>query len=327
MKQQHEPNTDWQGSPSAESAVELVEEQDAPFARQYQTHHFIRDHIDLHSAMYHQHLVAANQSISCIQPEHINLKLSKLSETSSSRSKIMPISGTGTITVVTKTTTTTTITGLPVVDVVAQQANALTHQHPDIQQASSPNSISSNSSVDDIDDTESVFEDVSSLQNHKSNNSDQSRQKNQVEEEGINKPSSSISVAGPKAASQSNTPTKSTAKSSKRKSNAKNKRTSTSYDAQTTAYLKRAFFNFYSKQCKLTKEQRDLVIDETGLNSRNVTYWFSNHKRRLGTELEIYREAVTEHGISNYDEFVQWRRGRGLPEHITRDEIKRYRTN
>ncbi|KAI8645875.1 hypothetical protein BD408DRAFT_411196 [Parasitella parasitica] len=332
MAQQPETDTDWQGSPPVETMAELADGQDVPSIRQCQTHSFIRGHIDLHSAMYHQHLVAANRSILCIQPEDVNLKLSKLSESSSSRSKVTPISGTGTITVITKTTTTTTITGLPVVDVASQQSDALAHHHHAPQQASSPNTISSSSGGDETDDTESEFDDVSSLQDQESGNSDQSRQQEQRED--ITEPLSST-AAGQETVSKTAIiiPTKSRSRSrsksrlSKKKTNAKNKRTSTSYDAKTTAYLKRAFFDFYSKQCKLTKEQRELVIEETGLNSRNVTYWFSNHKRRLGTELHIYRKAVKEHGIKNYDGFVQWRRDRGLPEHITREEIRRYRAN
>lgn len=96
----------------------------------------------------------------------------------------------------------------------------------------------------------------------------------------------------------------------------KKKRTVTSYDAQTSQYLKSVFFEVYSKQNKLTKEQRAAVQEKTGLPSRNITYWFSNHKRRFQDSLEIYRKAVIDSkGLINcYEDFIQWRKRRGLSE-------------
>ena len=91
-------------------------------------------------------------------------------------------------------------------------------------------------------------------------------------------------------------------------SNKKKKRTVTSYDAQTSQYLKSVFFEVYSKQSKLTKDQRAEVKRITGLPSRNITYWFSNHKRRFQNTLKIYKQAVTESkgAVKTYDDFVQW---------------------
>ncbi|KAI9362315.1 hypothetical protein BD770DRAFT_304432, partial [Pilaira anomala] len=100
-------------------------------------------------------------------------------------------------------------------------------------------------------------------------------------------------------------------------------RTITSYDSQTSLYLKSVFFNVYSKQKKLTKEQRAEVQKRTGLNSRNITYWFSNHKRRFKDALKVYRKAVEESGgeIKDYQDFIHWRRAHNLPDQVTQDEL------
>ncbi|KAI8876574.1 hypothetical protein K501DRAFT_144092, partial [Backusella circina FSU 941] len=101
------------------------------------------------------------------------------------------------------------------------------------------------------------------------------------------------------------------------------KRTSTSYDKETSHYLKSVFFNVYSKQNKLTKKQRREVREKTGLTPRKITYWFSNHKRRFKKALEIYKAAVknSHDKITCYDEFVLWRRSQNLPDDVTRSEM------
>ncbi|KAI8375486.1 hypothetical protein BD560DRAFT_70831 [Blakeslea trispora] len=101
------------------------------------------------------------------------------------------------------------------------------------------------------------------------------------------------------------------------------KRTVTSYDSQTSEYLKSVFFEIYSCQNKLTKQQRLEVQRRTGLPSRNITYWFSNHKRRFKDTLKIYRNTVkaSDGTIKNYSDFVKHRQGRGLPDHITQEEL------
>ncbi|KAG2223190.1 hypothetical protein INT45_011536 [Circinella minor] len=101
------------------------------------------------------------------------------------------------------------------------------------------------------------------------------------------------------------------------------RRTATSYDADTTHYLKSVFFNIYSKRDKLTKEQRKQVQIHTGLKPRNITYWFSNHKRRFQNSLQVFKQAVNESKgkIKSYDDFLEWRRKRGLPEDILESEI------
>lgn len=100
------------------------------------------------------------------------------------------------------------------------------------------------------------------------------------------------------------------------------RRTATSYDAQTTHYLKSIFFDIYSIRDKLTKEQRKQVQKETGLKPRNITYWFSNHKRRFQNTLHVFKKTVQESNgkVKTYDDFLKWRRDRGLSEDILETE-------
>ncbi|KAG2212798.1 hypothetical protein INT46_002126 [Mucor plumbeus] len=346
-------NKDWQDLPPIDSMIEEETLQDTPeptinesaFIEQEQTLSFIKKRIDFHSAMYHQYLMAVNQSILCMQPENAGSNLPKVSESSSSKFRVKPISGTGTITVVTKTTTTTTITGFPVVDDVNRKSgNMAQHVAQEMSCSSSSSNCPDNSNKDDDGDnnddgnddlndsvdSNSEIENMPSSQNNESietpGKPDKRSFSDLSSQEESNKPSSFTKQTKPnisKITFRLNTPIERQSKILL----SKNKRTTTSYDAKTTAYLKKIFFNYYSKQYKLTKEQRDVVIDNTGLRSRNVTYWFSNHKRRLGAELQIYRNAVREYDIKNYDEFLQWRRDHDLPEQITREEIKQYKTS
>lgn len=101
------------------------------------------------------------------------------------------------------------------------------------------------------------------------------------------------------------------------------RRTVTSYDRETSLYLKSVFFEVYSYQKKLTKQQRKEVQKKTGLASRNITYWFSNHKRRFHQTLQIYRDAVENSNgkIKNYKDFLLWRQKNGLPDQISPDEL------
>ncbi|KAI9311217.1 hypothetical protein BX666DRAFT_1999052 [Dichotomocladium elegans] len=100
------------------------------------------------------------------------------------------------------------------------------------------------------------------------------------------------------------------------------RRTATSYDAETTHYLKSVFFSIYSKRDKLTKEQRRQVQIHTGLKPRNITYWFSNHKRRFQRALKVYKQTVQKTGgaIKSYDDFLLWRRRHGLTDEVLDDE-------
>jgi hypothetical protein len=96
------------------------------------------------------------------------------------------------------------------------------------------------------------------------------------------------------------------------------RRTATSYDSKTTHYLKSVFFDIYSSKDKLTKEQRRQVQKDTGLKPRNITYWFSNHKRRFQASLAVYKKVVKESQgkVRSYDDFLNWRRFQGLPDEV-----------
>lgn len=100
------------------------------------------------------------------------------------------------------------------------------------------------------------------------------------------------------------------------------RRTATSYDAQTTHYLKSIFFDIYSSRDKLTKDQRRQVQKQTGLKPRNITYWFSNHKRRFQNSLLVFKKIVKESkgAVKTYDDFLNWRKERGLPEEVLENE-------
>lgn len=100
------------------------------------------------------------------------------------------------------------------------------------------------------------------------------------------------------------------------------RRTATSYDSETTHYLKSIFFDIYSNNDKLTKDQRRQVQRETGLKPRNITYWFSNHKRRFQNSLLVYKKIVNESkgSVKNYNDFLLWRRSRGLSEEVLENE-------
>lgn len=98
----------------------------------------------------------------------------------------------------------------------------------------------------------------------------------------------------------------------------------TAYDSQTTTYLQSVFFEVYSKQPKLTKQQRIEVQKKTGLPSRNITYWFSNHKRRFQGSLNLFKQVTENGSVATYNDFIKWRRKHGLPEQVTKDELKKH---
>ncbi|KAJ8663840.1 hypothetical protein O0I10_000114 [Lichtheimia ornata] len=93
----------------------------------------------------------------------------------------------------------------------------------------------------------------------------------------------------------------------------RNIRTPTSYDTKTSEFLKRMFFETYVQNKKLTKEQRQKIIERTDLDSRKITYWFSNHKRRSKDQLETYARLLRQGTITTYDEFVQFCKDHDVP--------------
>ncbi|KAK4515561.1 uncharacterized protein ATC70_010511 [Mucor velutinosus] len=327
MTEQQLPNhsKDWQDLPPIDALLDHDDDDDdddldsACALNQDPSLCHMKDHIDLHSTLYHQHVLTANRSM----PASLNRDPNKMSESSSSKSKLKAMSDTGTITVVTKTTT--TITGFPVAGVSSRRFDTMVRRVA--QQASSPNissSDSSSSSSDEKDSDADMFT-MDSRSKVTPSSLSPARQKHRFSRSYQHHASSTTASTSthPQVVSQSTrTPKILKPKSTEKTAMAKNNRTTTSYDAETTAYLRKAFFNYYSKQCKLTREQREAVIRETGLRSRNITYWFSNHKRRLGTELAIYRKLTREHKIQDYDAFVQWRQDQELPTYITREEVR-----
>ncbi|KAG1052862.1 hypothetical protein G6F43_005028 [Rhizopus delemar] len=102
----------------------------------------------------------------------------------------------------------------------------------------------------------------------------------------------------------------------------KYKKRNTSYDYKTTAYLQSVFFDVYSKQPKLTKQQRMVVQKRTGLPSRNITYWFSNHKRRFQKSLHSFQKVTksSNRSVLTYNDFIKWHKMYGSPNNITRGE-------
>ncbi|KAI9027346.1 hypothetical protein CLU79DRAFT_833264 [Phycomyces nitens] len=85
------------------------------------------------------------------------------------------------------------------------------------------------------------------------------------------------------------------------------KRTATSYDSETTKYLKSTFYNIYSKNNKLSKSQRRTVQENTGLSPRSITYWFSNHKRRHPKDIQLFKQTIakSKEKIKTYEDFLQ----------------------
>ncbi|KAI8973702.1 hypothetical protein BDF20DRAFT_667353 [Mycotypha africana] len=132
----------------------------------------------------------------------------------------------------------------------------------------------------------------------------------------------------------------------------KTRRTTTSYDSETTFYLKSIFFEVFSQglavnttthssshssrsvmtsnvhnltTSKLTKEQRREIHRKTGLPSRNITYWFSNHKRRFAPMLKVYKKCMElNKDLKTYKDFVQYRRKHRLPDQISPLEVLEY---
>ncbi|KAL0082843.1 Homeodomain-like DNA binding domain-containing transcription factor [Phycomyces blakesleeanus] len=84
------------------------------------------------------------------------------------------------------------------------------------------------------------------------------------------------------------------------------KRTATSYDSETTKYLKSVFYNIYSKTNKLSKTQRRDLQENTGLSPRSITYWFSNHKRRHPKDIQAFKKTIADSKgkLKTYEDFL-----------------------
>ncbi|KAI8072734.1 hypothetical protein BC940DRAFT_122962 [Gongronella butleri] len=115
----------------------------------------------------------------------------------------------------------------------------------------------------------------------------------------------------PKAPKTTNT-TKNKTKTKVGKAPVRPGRTATSYDAATTHYLLKNFFEKYSQRDKLAKEERRQIVRHTGLKPRNITYWFSNHKRRFRRALQLFKQLAKKGEIKTYEDFLSWRRVQGM---------------
>ncbi|CAO3595369.1 unnamed protein product [Absidia cylindrospora] len=80
------------------------------------------------------------------------------------------------------------------------------------------------------------------------------------------------------------------------------------YSPEVTKHLKQAFVDTVGQDRKLTKALRKKIMHETGLNSRNLTYWFSNRKRRPPFLGQQYKEAVIQSRgqVKTYEDFELW---------------------
>lgn len=80
------------------------------------------------------------------------------------------------------------------------------------------------------------------------------------------------------------------------------------YSREITRCLKQAFIDTVGQDQKLTREQRRRIMQETGLSSRSITYWFSNHKRRPPFFGKQYRQAVIQSRgqVRTFEDFELW---------------------
>lgn len=83
-------------------------------------------------------------------------------------------------------------------------------------------------------------------------------------------------------------------------------RTKTSYESWLDNYLTTVFFDLEGGI--LSKRLRRQVLAATGLHSRKLTYWFSNHRTRLQKALKMYQEAKKRwpENVYDYKSYKEW---------------------
>ncbi|KAI8141906.1 hypothetical protein BJV82DRAFT_670412 [Fennellomyces sp. T-0311] len=96
--------------------------------------------------------------------------------------------------------------------------------------------------------------------------------------------------------------------------NRKCRRSKTSYDPKTSYLLNTLFFESFGNERKPTKLERRKVQHKTGISSRHLTYWLSNHKRRFRPELMAYQRLQRSGRIKSYDEFMDYCKNCHVPE-------------
>ncbi|KAI9245824.1 hypothetical protein BDA99DRAFT_565711 [Phascolomyces articulosus] len=94
----------------------------------------------------------------------------------------------------------------------------------------------------------------------------------------------------------------------------KSRRTKTSYDPKTSYHLNTLFFETFGNGRKPTKPERRRIQKKTGISSRRLTYWLSNHKRRFNAELRAFARLTREGEVNGYDSFVEYCRSHIVPE-------------
>ncbi|KAI8141899.1 hypothetical protein BJV82DRAFT_714723 [Fennellomyces sp. T-0311] len=91
-------------------------------------------------------------------------------------------------------------------------------------------------------------------------------------------------------------------------------RTKTSYDQATTYLLNTLFFETFGHGTKPSKRERSRIQRKTGISSRHLTYWLSNHKRRYKGELDAYRRLLADGKVHDYDSYNKYRNNHCVPE-------------
>jgi hypothetical protein len=277
---------------------------------------------DFESAMYHQHLIPTNESIACIQPENITLSYPSCSEKTSiiTSSSMYP----------------TTVNKAPIETLIENLDQVQPDQQQLDQQVGPSREPLEDTNISSLYQSETTSKGLTLLPPKKNFGKNlvlftKRKHLSDAEPSEITlNASAPIETPAPKKKNKRRVRFTSPTKDSSIESSArpiikkKQKRTVTSYDSQTSFYLKSVFFEVYSCQNKLTKYQRAQVQKKTGLPSRNITYWFSNHKRRFQQTLAVYRKTVEDSkgSIKNYTDFLEWRRTRGLPDQISQAEVK-----
>ncbi|KAI7852092.1 hypothetical protein BDC45DRAFT_607600 [Circinella umbellata] len=106
----------------------------------------------------------------------------------------------------------------------------------------------------------------------------------------------------------------------------RSRRTKTSYDPKTSYELNVLFFETFGMGRRPTKQERYKVQHKTGINSRRLTYWICNHKRRFNAELRAYNRLILENEIEGYDDFVDYCKTHVVPE-LQHNEQQDYNNN
>ena len=79
------------------------------------------------------------------------------------------------------------------------------------------------------------------------------------------------------------------------------------YNEQTTYHLKKLFYETIGHGRKPTRQERQRLHEQTGVNPRKMTYYLSNMKRRHVRELQEFRLLVNERVIDGrYASYVNY---------------------